>query len=378
MISFLLKKLVIFYKFFKIDTPLLILLMLLSSFGLLILYSSSGGSLSLVYRQIVHLGLATSIMIVIAQIPPIIMLRFAPILMLLGIFQLILVLFFGSSGGGAQRWLDLGFVRFQPSELMKIIVPMTIAAILSEKTLPPRAFPVIISLITIVTVVLLIARQPDLGTSLLIGASGVYVLFFSGFRVMLVKNIWLNLIILSSALIGSLYFAWNYLLIAYQKRRILTLFNPESDPLGSGYHIIQSKIAIGSGGFTGKGIVRGSQSQLDFVPEQSTDFIFSVLAEELGFLGFILLILIYALIIFRCMSLSLRCEDNFSRLLGASLTFVFFTYIFVNIGMVSGLLPVVGVPLPLISYGGSSLITLMASFGIIMSIHKHKSPRYLQ
>jgi rod shape determining protein RodA len=378
MISFLLRKLVIFYKFFKIDTPLLVLLILLASFGLLILYSSSGGSLSLVYRQMVHLGLATSVMLVIAQIPPIIMMRFAPILMLLGVFQLILVLFFGSSGGGAQRWLDLGFVRFQPSELMKIIVPMAIAAILSEKTLPPRAFPVIISLITIATVVLLIARQPDLGTSLLIGASGIYVLFFSGFRVMLVKNIWLNLIILSSTLLGSLYFAWNYLLIAYQKRRILTLFNPESDPLGSGYHIIQSKIAIGSGGFTGKGIEKGSQSQLDFVPEQSTDFIFSVLAEELGFLGFIFLIIIYALIIYRCMSLSLRCEDNFSRLLGASLTFVFFTYVFVNIGMVSGLLPVVGIPLPLISYGGSSLMTLMASFGIIMSLHKHKSPRYLQ
>ena len=378
MISFLLKKLILFYKFFKIDTPLLILLVLLSSFGLLILYSSSGGSLNLVYRQMIHLGLATSVMLIIAQIPPIIMLRASPILMILGVFLLILVLFFGSSGGGAQRWLDVGLVRFQPSELMKIIVPMTIAAILSEKTLPPRAFPVIISLVTIGTVVLLIARQPDLGTSLLIGASGVYVLFFSGFRVMLVKNIWLNLVILTSTLAGLLYFAWNYLLIAYQKRRILTLFNPESDPLGSGYHIIQSKIAIGSGGFTGKGIVRGSQSQLDFVPEQSTDFIFSVLAEELGFMGFILLVIIYALIIYRCMSLSLRCEDNFSRLLGASLTFVFFTYIFVNIGMVSGLLPVVGVPLPLISYGGSSLITLMASFGIIMSIHKNKSPRYLQ
>ena len=378
MISFLLKKLILFYKFFKIDTPLLILLILLSSLGLLILYSSSGGSLNLVYRQMIHLGLATSVMLVIAQIPPIIMLRASPILMILGVFLLILVLFFGSSGGGAQRWLDVGLVRFQPSELMKIIVPMTIAAILSEKTLPPRAFPVIISLVTIGTVVLLIARQPDLGTSLLIGASGVYVLFFSGFRVMLVKNIWLNLVILTSTLAGLLYFAWNYLLIAYQKRRILTLFNPESDPLGSGYHIIQSKIAIGSGGFTGKGIVRGSQSQLDFVPEQSTDFIFSVLAEELGFMGFILLVIIYALIIYRCMSLSLRCEDNFSRLLGASLTFVFFTYIFVNIGMVSGLLPVVGVPLPLISYGGSSLITLMASYGIIMTNHKHKSPRYLQ
>ena len=378
MISYIYKTTKSFYKFFKIDTPLLILIILLASLGLLILYSSSGGSLNLVYRQLVHLGLATSVMLVIAQIPPIIMLRFAPILMILGIFLLISVLFFGSSGGGAQRWLDLGLVRFQPSELMKIIVPMTIAAILSEKTLPPKPIPVVISMVAIALVVLLIARQPDLGTSLLIGASGVYVLFFSGVRVMLLRNRWLNLSILSSILIGTLFFAWNYLLISYQKTRILTLFNPESDPLGSGYHIIQSKIAIGSGGLTGKGITKGSQSQLDFVPEQSTDFIFSVLAEELGFLGFLLLITIYSLIIYRCFSLSLKCEDNFSRLLGASLTFVFFTYIFVNIGMVSGLLPVVGVPLPLISYGGSSLITLMASFGIIMSIHKHKSPRYLQ
>ena len=376
--SFLFKRIYTFYKFFKIDTPLLIFIILLSSLGLMILYSSSGGSLSLVYRQLIHLGLATSVMLVIAQIPPFFLLRSAPILMIIGTILLILVLFFGSSGGGAQRWLDLGFIRFQPSELMKIIVPITIAAILSEKTLPPRALSVIISLITIALVVFLIAKQPDLGTSLLIGASGIYVLFFSGFRIRLVKIIWLNLLILSSLLMGSLYIAWNYLLISYQKNRILTLFNPESDPLGSGYHIIQSKIAIGSGGLTGKGLTNGSQSQLDFVPEQSTDFIFSVLAEEFGFLGFLILIAIYSLIIYRCFSLSLRCEDNFSRLLGSSLTFVFFTYVFVNIGMVSGLVPVVGLPLPLISYGGSSLITLMASFGIIMSIHKHKSPRYLQ
>ena len=378
MILYLFKRVISFYKFFKIDTPLFIFIILLSSLGLLILYSSSGGSMNLVYKQLIHLGLATSVMLIIAQIPPILFLRSAPILIILGIILLILVLFFGSSGGGAQRWLDVGLIRFQPSEIMKIIVPITIAAILSEKTLPPRAFPVIISLVVISTVVLLIARQPDLGTALLIGASGVYVLFFSGFRIKIVKNIWLNLTILLSFFISSLYFAWNYLLIAYQKKRILTLFNPESDPLGSGYHIIQSKIAIGSGGLTGKGLTQGSQSQLDFVPEQSTDFIFSVLAEELGFLGFMLLIIIYSFIIYRCFSLSLRCEDNFSRLLGSSLTFVFFTYIFVNIGMVSGLVPVVGVPLPLISYGGSSLMTLMASFGIIMSIHKHKSPRYLQ
>ena len=378
MISYIYKIINSFYKFFKIDTPLFILIILLSSLGLLILYSSSGGSLNLVYRQLIHLSLATFVMLVIAQIPPIFLLRSSPILLILGVFLLVLVLFFGSSGGGAQRWLDLGFIRFQPSELMKIIIPMTIAAILSEKSLPPRPLSVIISLVAIILVVLLIARQPDLGTSLLIGASGVYVLFFSGVRVTLLRNRWLNLSLLLSMFIGSLFFAWNNLLIAYQKRRILTLFNPESDPLGSGYHIIQSKIAIGSGGLTGKGIAKGSQSQLDFVPEQSTDFIFSVLAEELGFLGFLLLTIIYSLMIYRCLTLSLKCEDNFSRLLGASLTFVFFTYIFVNIGMVSGLLPVVGVPLPLISYGGSSLITLMASFGIIMSIHKHKSPRYLQ
>ena len=378
MIDYFLNKIKLFYRFFKIDTPLLVLIVLLSGLGLLILYSSSRGSLDLLYRQLIHLGLATSVMLIVAQIPPLLLKRSAPIFMVLGIVLLILVLFFGSYGGGAQRWLNLGFIKFQPSEMMKIIVPIAIASILSESTLPPRALPVMISLVGIAIVVLLIAMQPDLGTALLIGASGIYVLFFSGFRIRLVKNLWLNLGLLVTSLGGLFYFAWNNLLISYQKNRILTLFNPESDPLGSGYHILQSKIAIGSGGLTGKGITNGSQSRLDFVPEQSTDFIFSVLAEEMGFVGFILLLSIYTLIIYRCFNLSLRCEDNFSRLLGASLTFVLFTYIFVNIGMVAGLLPVVGVPLPLISYGGSSLITLMASFGIIMSIHKHKSPRYLQ
>ena len=378
MIGYFFNKIKLFYRFFKIDTPLLIFIILLASLGLLILYSSSGGSLDLVYRQLFHLGLATSVMLIVTQIPPIILMRSAPIIKVLGIVLLILVLLFGSYGGGAQRWLNLGFIKFQPSEMMKIIVPIAIASILSQKTLPPRAFPVIISLLGIVIVMFLIAKQPDLGASLLIGASGIYVLFFSGFRIRLVKNSWLNIGLISGILGGSLYFAWNYLLISYQKNRILTLFSPESDPLGSGYHILQSKIAIGSGGLTGKGITHGSQSRLDFVPEQSTDFIFSVLAEEMGFIGFILLLSIYSLIIYRSFNLSLRCEDNFSRLLGASLTFVLFTYIFVNMAMVSGLLPVVGIPLPLISYGGSSLRTLMASFGIIMSIHKHKSPRYLQ
>lgn len=378
MIAFLYKRIKLFYRYFKIDTPLLLLIAIISALGLLVLYSSSGGSLSPVYKQLTHLALATVVMLVVAQIPPLYLKRSAPILMVIGIFLLIMVLFFGSSGGGAQRWLNLGLVKFQPSEMMKVIVPIAIASILSERTMPPRAMPTLISLGAIASVVLLIAKQPDLGTSLLIGASGVYVLFFSGVSIKLLKNPWLNFGLLLSLASSGLYIVWNFLLINYQKKRILTLLDPESDPLGSGYHILQSKIAIGSGGFTGKGLQQGSQSQLDFLPEDSTDFIFSVLAEEMGFLGVLLLLLLYGLIIYRCFSLSLRCEDNFSKLLGASLSLIFFTYVFVNIAMVSGLLPVVGVPLPLVSYGGSSLMTLMASFGIIMSIHKHKVPRYLQ
>ena len=378
MISSLAKYFKTFYRYFKIDIPLLLLIIILAAFGLLILYSSSGESIDMVYRQLTRFAIATGVMIVVSQIPPLYLNRAAPTLIAIGIFLLILVLLFGSSGGGAQRWLNLGFIKFQPSEMMKIIVPISIASILSERTLPPRPLMSFISLVVIAVVVALIALQPDLGTSILIGASGVYVLFFSGASIRLVKNTWLSLGLLLGILSGLFYVAWNYLLISYQQNRIITLFNPEYDPLGSGYHIMQSKIAIGSGGLTGKGLNQGSQSQLDFVPESSTDFIFSVLAEETGFIGVLFLIFIYLLIIYRCMDLSLRCEDNFSRLLGASLTFIFFTYVFVNIGMVSGLLPVVGVPLPLISYGGSSLLTLMTSLGIIMSVYKHKTPRYIK
>ena len=367
-----------FWHYFKMDTPLFLLLIATSAFGLTVLYSASDNSTTLLYKQITHFTLAFSVMLIIAQIPPYLFRRYSPYLMLFGIFLLTLVLLFGSSSGGAQRWLDLGFVRFQPSELMKVIVPIAIASILSEKTLPPKSLPLLISIISIVSIVLLIAKQPDLGTSLLIGASGVYVLFFSGVRIQLIKrNNWLNFGLIISLIGSAGYIAWNYLLMAYQKKRILTLIDPSSDPLGSGYHILQSKIANGSGGLLGKGIEQGSQSQLDFLPEHTTDFIFSVIAEELGFIGVLFLLSIYGLIIYRCLIISYESEDTFSKLLGASLTLIFFTYIFVNIGMVSGLLPVVGVPLPLISYGGSSLITLMASFGIIMSIRKHKAPRYL-
>ncbi|TEU22051.1 MAG: rod shape-determining protein RodA [Gammaproteobacteria bacterium] len=374
----LLRKIRHFWHYFKMDTPLFLLLVGISSFGLMVLYSASAASTALLYKQATHFALAFGVMLVIAQIPPYLFRRYSPYLMLFGIFLLILVLLFGSSSGGAQRWLDLGFVRFQPSELMKVIVPIAIASILSEKTLPPKPLPILISIISIVVIVLLIAKQPDLGTSLLIGASGIYVLFFSGVRVQLIKyNNWINLGLITSIIGASSYIAWNYLLMAYQKKRIMTLIDPSSDPLGSGYHILQSKIAIGSGGLLGKGIEQGSQSQLNFLPEHTTDFIFAVIAEELGFIVVLLLFVIYGLIIYRCFVISFESEDTFSKLLGASLTLIFFTYIFVNIGMVSGLLPVVGVPLPLISYGGSSLITLMASFGIIMSIRKHKTPGYL-
>lgn len=366
-----------FWHYFKMDTPLFLILMGTGMFGLLMLYSASE-SIGLIFKQITHFVLAISMMLVVAQIPPYLFRRYSPYLMLFGIFLLLLVLLFGSSSGGAQRWLDLGLIRFQPSELMKVIVPIAIASILSEKTLPPKLIPVFTSIAAIAITVFLIAKQPDLGTSLLIGASGLYVLFFSGFRIQIIKhNKWLNLAVISSAIISSGYIAWNYLLIAYQKKRIMTMIDPSSDPLGAGYHILQSKIAIGSGGLLGKGIDQGSQSQLNFLPEHTTDFIFAVIAEELGFLGVLLLLLFYGLIIWRCFIISFESEDTFSKLLGASLTLIFFTYVFVNIGMVSGLLPVVGVPLPLISYGGSSLITLFVSFGIIMSICKHKTPSYL-
>jgi len=366
-----------YWHYFKMDTPLFLMLMGVSIFGLTILYSASAESIGLLYKQILHFVLAISVMLIIAQIPPYVFRRYSPYLMLFGIFLLLLVLLFGSSSGGAQRWLDLGLIRFQPSELMKVIVPIAIASILSEKTLPPQPLSIFISLAAIIVIALLIAKQPDLGTSLLISASGVYVLVFSGVRIQILRNKLLNFGVIVAGIAGVGYVAWNYLLMAYQKKRIMTMIDPSLDPLGAGYHILQSKIAIGSGGLMGKGIEQGSQAQLNFLPEHTTDFIFAVIAEELGFIGVLLLLCFYGLIIWRCFVIAIESEDTFSRLLGASLTLIFFTYVFVNIGMVSGLLPVVGVPLPLISYGGSSLITLFSSFGIIMSIRKHKIPRYL-
>lgn len=367
-----------YWHYFKMDTPLFLLLLGLAGFGLMVLYSASAGSIQTLFKQLFHLLLAIGVMLIVAQIPPILLRRYSPYLMLFGIFLLVLVLLFGSKSGGAQRWLDLHIIRFQPSELMKIIVPIAIASTLSKKNLPPAPSSILLSIAAIISIVFLIAKQPDLGTSILIFASGFYVLFFSGASIQLLKHKGYNLLLIGALISAAAYTVWNYLLIAYQKKRILTLIDPSSDPLGSSYHILQSKIAIGSGGLFGKGLGQGSQSQLDFLPEHATDFIFAVIAEELGLIGVLFLLLIYALIIYRCLLISMQAEDNFSKLLGSSLTLIFFTYIFVNIGMVSGLLPVVGIPLPFISYGGSSLLTLMSGFGIIMSIQKHKKPRYFQ
>ncbi|MEJ2212496.1 MAG: rod shape-determining protein RodA [Gammaproteobacteria bacterium] len=350
--------------FIHLDLPLLVGLLLLCGFGLIVLYSASGQDLGQVQRQLARLGFAFGIMVAVAQIHPATLKRWSPWLYLVGIGLLVAVLVFGHIGKGAQRWLNLGFIRFQPSEMVKLAVPMMIAWFLSEKALPPDWKRLIFSLLMIVIPVLLIFKQPDLGTSLLVASAGIFALFLAGIS-------W-KIITASLASLAALAPALWFFMKDYQRQRVLTFMNPESDPLGSGYHIIQSKIAIGSGGIYGKGWLNGTQSHLEFLPERHTDFIFAVLAEEFGFIGIVILLMLYLLIIFRGLYIASRGQDTYSRLLGGSLILVFFVYLFVNTGMVSGILPVVGVPLPLISYGGTSLVTLMAGFGILMSIHTHR------
>jgi len=353
-----------FYRF-HIDLPLLVGILLLSAMGMVVLYSAGGQDIALINRQVIRLSLALIIMIIIAQINPATLKFWAPWLFAIGLTMLIAVLLFGEVGKGAQRWLNLGFFRFQPSELMKIAVPVMTAWYLAEAALPPRGSRLLFAAIIVIVPTLLIAKQPDLGTSLLIASSGIFVLLLSGLRTKLIVSV-LALVAASAPIF------WNYLLHGYQRQRILTFLNPESDPLGSGYHIIQSTIAIGSGGLYGKGWLNGTQSHLDFLPERSTDFIFAVFSEEFGFLGILLLLAVYIAIITRGIMIAVNAQDSFSRLVAGSITLTFFVYVFVNIGMVSGILPVVGVPLPLISYGGTSMVTIMAAFGILMSIQTHR------
>jgi rod shape determining protein RodA len=288
-----------------------------------------------------------------------------PWIFAVGLALLLAVLVFGEIGKGAQRWLNLGFFRFQPSEIMKIAVPVMTAWYLSDKTLPPSSKHLAVSLVLILMPALMIAKQPDLGTSLLVFSAGLFVILLAGMQWRLI----FTFIVLA---IPFTWLLWKYGMHDYQKGRVLTLLDPEREPLGAGYHIIQSKIAIGSGGIYGKGWLNGTQSHLDFLPESSTDFIFAVFSEEFGLIGTIVLLLLYLAIVARGLYIANQAQNTFNRLIAGSITLTFFVYIFVNIGMVIGILPVVGLPLPLISYGGTSMVTLMAGFGILMSIHTHR------
>ncbi|MDT8283386.1 MAG: rod shape-determining protein RodA, partial [Gammaproteobacteria bacterium] len=341
-----------FLQALHIDPVLLAGLLLLMVCGLGILYSASDGSIELVERQVIRLSIALVVMFLVAQIPQHTLYIWAPWFFALGIVLLVMVLLAGDVGKGAQRWLDLYVIRFQPSEMMKLVTPMMLSWYLCEKHFPPKLSSLLISLVLVILPTMLIAKQPDLGTALLVAAAGFFVVFFGGIR----WRVLFGAIFTMLALIPVL---WHFM-HDYQKQRVLTLFDPESDPLGSGYHIIQSMIAIGSGGVYGKGWFNGTQSQLDFIPERTTDFIYAVFAEEFGIMGAIVLLLLYAFIIIRGLYIAANAQDSFGRLLAGSLSMTFFVYLFVNIGMVSGILPVVGVPLPLISYGGTSMVTLMA------------------
>ena len=347
-----------------LDLPLLTALLLLCGFGLLVLYSATNQDWGQVQRQMMRLGLAFGVMLMLAQVHPGNLWRWAPWLFAAGVAMLLAVLLFGQVGKGAQRWLDLGLVRFQPSELVKITVPLMIAWFLSERPLPPSWRRLLLASLMILVPVLLIAKQPDLGTALLVASAGVFVLFLAGISWRLIGALGLLLASLAPLV-------W-YFMRPYQRQRVLTFLNPENDPLGAGYHIIQSQIAIGSGGLYGKGWLNGTQSHLEFLPERTTDFIFAVAAEEFGLAGILLMLALYLFIILRGLYIASQAQDTFSRLLSGALTLVFFVYLFVNTGMVTGILPVVGVPLPLISYGGTSLVTILAGFGILMSIHTHR------
>lgn len=348
-----------------IDPWLLLLLLILTLFGMVVLYSASGQSMSTVIRQGRFFLIAYAVMFAIAQVDTERIKRLAPLAYLVGVVLLIAVPFVGVSAKGAQRWISLGGFRFQPSEVLKLVVPMAIAWYFSSRALPPRIKYIVVSLIMIAIPVVLIARQPDLGTSILIGASGLFVLFFSGIN-------WRYIFGALAAGVASIYPLWHFVLLDYQRQRVLTMLNPESDSLGAGWNIIQSKTAIGSGGWEGKGWLNGTQSQLDFLPESHTDFIIAVLAEEWGLRGVLGLLLVYMALIVRGLFIGVYAQHCFGRLLAGSITLTFFVYVCVNMGMVSGLLPVVGVPLPLVSQGGTSLVTLLAGFGLLMAISTEK------
>ncbi|MFC3394912.1 peptidoglycan glycosyltransferase MrdB [Brenneria rubrifaciens] len=348
-----------------IDFPFLIGILALLGYSLFVMWSASGQDVGMMERKAAQIVLGLIVMIVMAQIPPRVYEGWAPYLYVVCVILLMMVDIFGQISKGAQRWLDLGFVRFQPSEIAKIAVPLMVARFINRDMCPPSLKNTGIALVLIFMPTLLVAAQPDLGTSILIAASGLFVLFLAGMSWRLIGVAFLLL----AAFIPIL---WFFLMHDYQRSRVMMLLDPESDPLGAGYHIIQSKIAIGSGGLSGKGWLHGTQSQLEFLPERHTDFIFAILAEELGLIGVLILLAMYLFVIMRGLVIAAKAQTSFGRVMVGGLMLILFVYVFVNIGMVSGILPVVGVPLPLVSYGGSALIVLMAGFGIVMSIHTHR------
>lgn len=354
-----------FERLFAIDFALLLGLMAISGYGILVLYSASGGSEKMFTNKVIQVALGMSVMLIMAYIPPRVYERISPYLYLFCIVLLVLVDLVGETSKGAQRWLNLGFIRFQPSEIAKLAVPLMVAAYLGKRPLPPDFRDTFIALALIMVPTVLVAMQPDLGTSILVCAAGIFVLFLAGLSWKLILG---GVVFLA----GFIPIMWLFLMHDYQKTRVMTLLDPEKDPLGAGYHIIQSKIAIGSGGLEGKGWMEGTQSQLEFLPEPHTDFIFAVLSEEHGLIGVLILLAIYLFIIARGLMIGAKSTSTFGRILSGGTALLFFVYVFVNIGMVSGILPVVGVPLPLFSYGGTSYVTLMAAFGLMMSSYVYR------
>jgi rod shape determining protein RodA len=348
----------------RLDGPLLIGIAAIALYSQLILFSSSGGDWESVLRGSIRLAIGATIMLTLAQLRPATLRRITPWLYGVGLALLIVVDAIGYVGKGAQRWLDLGFIRFQPSELMKLAVPMACALLLRERSLPPdlRTLGLLAAIILVPTALTIV--QPDLGTGLLILFAGTLVVVLGGLS-------WRIIGVLAAIGVASAVIGWNFL-HDYQRQRVLTLLDPQADPLGSGYHIIQSTIAIGSGGLFGKGYLQGTQGQLEFLPERTTDFVLAVIGEEFGFVGIVVLMGLYLFVVFRALFLTSQMRDTFSRLLSGSLAAIFFVYVFINAGMVSGLLPVVGVPLPLVSYGGTSMVTLLAGFGMLMSLYANR------
>lgn len=348
-----------------IDWPLLLPTLALCALSMVVLFSAAGEQTPLLVRQGIRMLVALAAMYFMAQIAPVTFYRLSPYVYGVGLVLLLLVLGIGIVGKGAQRWLNLGLFTFQPSEIMKVGVPMMVAWLFTRRSLPPNLLDLFIALVLVALPVVLVILQPDLGTAILIAFSGLLVIFLAGVS-------WKHMVALLLLVGAAAPMMWFYALHDYQRRRILTLLDPWADPLGAGYHTIQSIIAVGSGGLYGKGWLNGSQTQLEFIPERSTDFIYAVFAEEFGLFGGVVLIAVYLFIVGRGLMISFYAQDTYSRLLAGALAITFFFYVFVNIGMVMGVLPVVGVPLPLISYGGTSMVTLLIGFGIIMSVNTHR------